>query len=49
MDPPLSEFELSGIAIVTLPPYGTTYGYEYQWTQAVGWGRTDDCKYTSVY
>nr|CAH0100188.1 unnamed protein product [Daphnia galeata] len=42
MDPPLSQTELSRIAIVTLPPYGTTYGYEYQWAQAVGWGRTDD-------
>lgn len=41
MDPPLSQTELSRIAIVSLPSAGTTYGYEYQWAQAVGWGWTN--------
>ncbi|XP_046447907.1 trypsin beta-like [Daphnia pulex] len=42
MDPPLSQTELSRIAIAKLPPAGTTVTYENQWAQAVGWGWTID-------
>jgi hypothetical protein len=44
MDPPLSQTELSRIAIANLPPAGSTVTYENQWAQAVGWGSTIDGK-----